>query len=92
MDPIFWLLLTLVAVVGVKYYTSVGLRQLDRRLASVKRDLERTKSERKEKRKEQEKITEEEELCEIRIRNMKELISDLEFRLTVASEEAEEKV
>lgn len=89
----FWALIGLAAVVGVKYYTSVGLRQLDRRLATVKRDLERSKEGRKEKQKEQEKVSEEEELCENRIRNMKDLISDLEYRLTAAAtEEEEEKV
>ena len=88
----FWVLLTLVAVVGVKYYTSVGLRQLDRRLASVKRDLDRSKSELKGKREEQETVSAEEDMCENRIRNMKDLISDLEYRLTVASTEEEETV
>ncbi len=88
----FWVLLTLVAVVGVKYYTSVGLRQLDRRLASVKRDLDRSKSGLKGKREEQETVSAEEDMCENRIRNMKDLISDLEYRLTVASTEEEETV
>ncbi len=88
----FWVLITLAAVVGVKYYTSVGLRQLDRRLASVKRDLERSKEGRKEKQQAQAEVAEEEEICETRIRNMKDLISDLEYRLTVAPEEEEETV
>jgi len=88
----FWVLLCLAAVVGVKYYTSIGLRQLDRRLAAVKRDLEKSKEGLKEKQEEAEKISEEEDLCETRIRNMKDLIADLEYRLTVASEDIEEKV
>ena len=88
----FWVLLCLAAVVGVKYYTSIGLSQLDRRLAAVKRDLEKSKEGRKEKQEEAEKISEEEDLCETRIRNMKDLIADLEYRLTVASEDIEEKV
>ena len=86
----FRLLCTLIAVVGVKYYTSVGLRQLDRRLLAVKRDLERTKSGRAEKLEEQREAAAEEDLYEVRIRNMKELISDLEYRLAMKSEAEEQ--
>lgn len=39
----------------------------------------------------QDKATEEENLNEGRIRNLKDLITDLEYRLTVSSEEQEEK-
>lgn len=88
---VFWVLICLAATVGVKYYTSIGLRQLDRRLALVKRDLEQSKSVLKDKMSDQDKASEEENLNEERIRSLKDLITDLEYRLTVSSEEQEEK-
>ena len=78
------------AVVGVKYYTSMGMRKLERRLRGVQQDLEKIKSLRKEKEDEQKGMLDEEEACEQQIRSMKDIINDLEFRLTTTKETEEE--
>ena len=84
-------LVALAGVVGMKYYTSVGMRKLERRLRGVQQDLDTVKSQKKEKEEEQKAMSAEEDLCEERIRSMKDIINDLEYRLT-PSKEAEPEV
>jgi len=86
----FLVLLALAGVVGMKYYTSMGMRKLERRLRGVQQDLDKVKSQRKEKEEEQKAMAVEEDLCEERIRSMKDIINDLEYRLTTSKEEEAE--
>lgn len=84
------LLVSFAAVVGVKYYTSMGMRALERRLRGVQQDLDTIKKQRKDKEAEQQGAVGEEDSYEQRIRNMKEIISDLEYRLTTSTVEEPE--
>ncbi|MDP6778326.1 MAG: hypothetical protein QGI83_16340 [Candidatus Latescibacteria bacterium] len=69
-------------VIGVKYYTAVGGRRLERRLNVVRSDLERARQRLREERERQEEIRAEEEVAELRLRYMREIIEDLEHRMT----------
>lgn len=86
----YLVLVALVAVVGVKYYTSMGMRKLERRLRGVQADLDKVKVQRKEKEDEKKEMSGEEDKFEERIRSMKDIINDLEYRLTTSREETEE--
>ena len=79
-------------VVGVKYYTSMGMRALERRLRGVQMDLDKVKGQRRDKEEEAKEMAAEEEKCEQRIRSMKDIINDLEYRLTTSKEEEEEPI
>ena len=46
---VFYLLLSFAAVMGVKYYTSMRMGALEKRLHEVQRDLENVKAQRLEK-------------------------------------------
>lgn len=87
----FWIFLILfLAVIGAKYYTAVGTRNLERRLNKVKDDLEAARQRLREERQKQSDIAEEEEHSELRVRYMKELIHDIQIRLTQTQENREE--
>lgn len=83
---VFLLLVAFAGVVGVKYYTSMGMRKLERRLRGVQQDLDKVKTQRRDKEDEQKEMSAEEEKCEQRIRSMKDIINDLEYRLTTSKE------
>ena len=89
---LFLLIVAFSGVVGVKYYTSMGMRKLERRLRGVQYDLDKVKKERREKEDEQNEMSDEEEKCEERIRSMKDIINDLEYRLTTSKEEEQEPI
>jgi septal ring factor EnvC (AmiA/AmiB activator) len=91
-DLLFLLIVAFSGVVGVKYYTSMGMRKLERRLRGVQYDLDKVKKERREKEDEQNEMSDEEEKCEERIRSMKDIINDLEYRLTTSKEEEQEPI
>ena len=88
----FYLLLSFAAVMGVKYYTSMKMGALEKRLREVQQALENVKGQRLEKDKEQKSMLEEEQNCEDRIRSMKEIIQDLEYRLTISQQEETEVI
>ncbi len=88
----FYLLLSFAAVMGVKFYTSMSMGALEKRLREVQRDLEKVKAQRLEKDKEQKSMLEEEQNFEDRIRSMKEIIEDLEYRMTISTEEEKEVI
>ena len=85
-------LLCFAGVVGVKYYTSMGMSALEKRLREVQRALDRVKVQRKETEDAQKSMSGEELSCEERIRSMKDIIQDLEYRLTTAKEEEKEAI
>ena len=69
-------------VIGVKYYTAVGGRRLERRLNRVRADLEKARARLRGERERQEEIRAEEEEVELRLRYMREIMEDLEHRMT----------
>ena len=79
----FWILIFLFTIViGVKYYTAVGSRNLERRLNKIKADLEEARGHLQEVHEKEEQASQAEELAELRVRFMKELIQDIQYRLT----------
>ena len=84
-----WVIAALGLVVGIKYYTSIQMRRLEHRLNTVKDSLQRVKKMYTEAQSEQEDTAEDEGHHEERIRFMKEIIQDIQIRLT-SSEKPEE--
>ena len=86
---LIWVVFSLAGVVLVKYYTSNEMHKLERRLATAKNDLHRIKRRYEEVQEERNEVAAEAALQEERIRSMKELIQDINIRLTArdASEE-----
>jgi hypothetical protein len=79
----FWIFLFMFSgVIGAKYFTAIGTRNLERRLNRVKAGLEKSRQELREERDKQTRVSSDEELAEMRVRFMKELMQDLQIRLT----------
>ena len=87
-----WILLCLPAVVIVKYYTTVEMRKLERRLESVKSDLRSVKKKHEEVEGARKEVVAQEELYVQRIRAMKDYIQDLNIRLGEADAKREDAV
>ena len=87
-----WMLVSLLMVVGVKYFTATKMRDLERRLNRVKEGLQTKKEEFQTVLSRQEEIQQEEELSSERIRFMKELIHDIGIRLQTSDEGQNELV
>lgn len=83
---IIWMLVSLVMVVGVKFFTATKMRDLERRLNRVKEGLQTKKEEFQTVLSEQEKVQKEEALSSERIRFMNELINDISIRLQSSDE------
>jgi division protein CdvB (Snf7/Vps24/ESCRT-III family) len=75
-----------IAVVFTKYYTSVGSRKLHRRINNVKLDLESARHRLKEVREDEYEMTRSEESTIQRVRFAKEVIDELQLRLTLADD------
>ncbi len=86
---VFWVITTLVIVVVVKYYTANEMRKLEQRLGIVKDDLHSAKGRLHEVEKKQDTIKTEETDFEDRVRRIKEVIEDIQMRMS-AKEEAPE--
>ena len=84
---ILWAFLGML-VVGVKYYTALGKRGLDRRLIRVRDDLEQSRQRLREQREHQASASLEEELMVARVQYMKEMIEDLNHRMTTGDRES----
>lgn len=78
----YWALFTAIVVFGVKYYTSVEMRKLERRLNRVKDDLHAAKEKLQQAQQRQDNVQTEEALFEERLRSMKETIEDIQMRMT----------
>ena len=86
----FWILLILFfSIIGAKYYTAIGTRKLERRLNRVKVALEDARQDLQGGRQLQADIAEQEKLSEQHVRYMKELIHDIQVRLTEVEETQE---
>ena len=81
--------LALVAVVGAKYYTAVGQRNLERRLMRTRKDLDDARQVLKGAKEKRSQVGENEELVLQRIQSLKEKIEDMNIQLTTSSEEAD---
>ena len=82
----YWAVFTLLIVVVVKYYTAVEMRKLERRLETVKDDLQRVKRKLHEAQERQSEAEASEEAYTERFRRMKETIEDLQIRLSTQDE------
>jgi hypothetical protein len=82
----FWLIIGAIAVLFMKYYTSVGSRKLHRRINKVKLDLENARHRLKEVRESEYDIAQSEETTIQRVQSAKEIIVDLQLRLTLADD------
>ena len=89
---VYWLLFSLTGVFIVKYYTSVEMRKLERRLEKVKEDLTQVKGKLKDAQDDTSGAQEEEDSYEERVRRIKETIEDLEIRHTTATEEKDDQM
>lgn len=88
---IIWTLVALLMVVGVKYYTSLEMRKLERRLETVKNGLHQVKERLHNVQARQNEVESEEANFEERMKVMKEIIHDLQYRMT-ASDDIQEKM
>ena len=70
-------------VIGAKYFTAVGTRNLERRLNRVKAGLDKARADLKREHDRQAQIGADEEMAEMRVRFMKELMQDLKTLLQV---------
>jgi len=77
-----WILVSISSIVIVKYWTSKQTGKLNRRLDRARWDLQKAKKQHKDAQQKQESIKAQEELQIERIRHMKDLIQDIQIRLT----------
>lgn len=89
---ILWMLVSLLMVVGVKYFTATKMRDLERRLNRAKEGLQTKKEEYQSVLARQEEVQSEEHLASERIRFMKELIHDIGIRLQTTDRDQNELV
>lgn len=83
---VIWTLCMLIFVVGVKYYTSLEMRKLERRLETVKNGLHQMKEKLQVAEERQREIKSEEDGYEDRLKVMREIIQDIQFRLTTSED------
>ena len=86
-----WVIAALALVVGIKYYTSFQMRNLERRLNVVKNSLYEIKEVYTEAQTRQEDAAVGENHHEERIRFMREVIQDIQMRLTGSNKSEEPK-
>ena len=82
----FYIILGAIAVIFTKYYTSVGSRKLHHRINTVKSDLLNARQRLKDVRETEYDTTRDEEHDIQRVRFAKEVIDELQLRLTLASD------
>ena len=87
---IFWAVFAAMAVFGVKYYTSVQMRQLERRMGSVKDELHSAKDNLQSAQQGQTDANTEEDAVVERGVRMREMIADIQDRLAAREEVSEE--
>ena len=86
-----YVMLCLVGVFVVKYYTAVEMRKLERRLDRVKDDLGQVKDKHGSVQKHMDQVRSDEEDYQDRVRRIKETIEDLEIRMTSSSQDDSEE-
>ena len=88
----YWALFTALIVFVVKYYTSVEMRKLERRLNRVKDDLHLAKEKLQQAQEKYNSVETEKQNMEGRVGRMKEVIEDIQMRLTSKEESDTEEV
>ncbi len=83
---IIWTLVAFLMVVGVKYYTSLEMRKLERRLEVVKNGLQQVKERLHDAQMRQKEVQSEESNFGDRMQTMKEIINDLQFRMSTSDD------
>lgn len=83
---IVWTLFSMLVVVGVKYYTSLEMRKLERRLETVKNGLQQVKDRLQSAQDRLRSVESEETMFEERMKVMKEIIQDIQFRMTTSDD------
>ena len=78
---LLWVVMSLALVVGMKYYTSLQMRNLEMRLNKVKDGLQGEKEELNRAMERQNEVQADESAQAERIRSMKEIIQDIQIRL-----------
>ena len=86
------IMVAIIAVVGVKYYTAVGQRNLERRLMRTRKDLDDAREVLREVKEKRAHVGEDEELVLRRIQYMKEKMEDMNIQLTTSTEESTEGI
>ena len=87
---LFWAMFAATAVFGVKYYTSVQMRQLERRMTKVKDDLHASREKLQIAQQSQSTASAEEEATVERGVRMREMIADIQERLAARTQVQEE--
>ena len=87
---LIWVIVGLVAVVGVKFFTSTQMASLEHRLNTAKDDLMRVKKRHSQATEGLDSAKAQEELHVDRVKSMKGLIDDFGFRLTTGGMTEEE--
>lgn len=82
----FWVIFGALGVVFTKYYTSVGSRKLHHRINTVKWDLDNARKRFKDIREIEFATAQDEEQDIQRVRFAKEVIDELQLRLTLSNE------
>lgn len=88
----YWIVFSLLTVIIVKYYTSIEMRKLERRLETVKEDLQRVKEKLQGAQDRNHSVKTEEETYLERVRRMKEVLEDIQMRLTSKDVDEEDAV
>ena len=88
----YWIIFSLLTVIIVKYYTSIEMRKLERRLETVKDDLQRVKEKLQAAQDRQHSVHGEEEMYLERVRRMKEVLEDIQMRMTAKDDAVEEGI
>ena len=88
----FWALFAGVVVFGVKYYTSIEMRKLERRLNRVKDDLHLAKEKLQQAQEKYNSVETEETSMEGRVGRMKEVIEDIQMRMTAKDDGPDEEL
>lgn len=89
---IIWTFVVLLMVVGVKYFTSMEMRKLERRLETVKSGLQQVKERLKSAQARQTEVQHEEDNFVNRVSTMSEILQDQQCRLSNNNEPAEKTI
>ena len=87
---LYWTIFSGLTVLIVKYYTSIEMRKLERRLETVKEDLQRVKEKLHSAQDRHSVVQGEENMFLERVRRMKEVLEDIQVRLTTKDEADDE--
>ena len=88
----YWAIFAAVVVFALKYYTSIEMRKLERRLNRVKEDLHLAKEKLQQAQDKYNSVETEETSMEGRVGRMKEIIEDIQMRMTGKDDGPDEEI